>query len=322
MVAEVWLGSALRTAGGLTSAQSHTCLLPSPGCTVQGPGRAAWVGSPGGALQAARLLAASSPRDTSSQGPRRLSHSPHTDWLEPLVRELGTRYREPVAAEAGGRRQSLLLGRHWGSKPCAPTLLSCLLWSVLSSSVVLQVPVDGPEAEREAEEPHGGLHQVRMGFCPGERLASSPAGWGPRGFPQLGGAQSHHQLPAPPLCRARAGAGWAGAHWASRSLQVDGGPRTDEETEAHLRPQRQETAEPGLQGFAFMAVLPAESVRGDGVSFLRTLITVTVSSWERTGTCPLTSPHPTSRTDPRASGGLRCGCQSCPVHAVGSLWGL
>lgn len=42
-VAEVWLGSAPQTAGGLTSAQSHPCLLPSPGCTVQGPG-----GQPGG----------------------------------------------------------------------------------------------------------------------------------------------------------------------------------------------------------------------------------------------------------------------------------
>lgn len=49
-------------------------------------------------------------------------------------------------------------------------------------SLVLQVLVDGPETEAEAEEPPGGLHQVRhpgtLGVWPGEGWPR-PAAWGP-----------------------------------------------------------------------------------------------------------------------------------------------
>lgn len=38
----------------------------------------------------------------------------------------------------------------------------------------------------------------------------------PVGFPSWGGAQSHHQLPALPLCRAHARVGWARGHRASQ----------------------------------------------------------------------------------------------------------
>lgn len=72
-------------------------------------------------------------------------------------------------------------------KPLCPTPLLCpIQWRALLSSPVLQVLVDGHEAEKAAEEPHGRFHQVCLGFCPGKRPASPPVSWGPSGFPPLG----------------------------------------------------------------------------------------------------------------------------------------
>lgn len=53
-------------------------------------------------------------------------------------------------------------GPHWGSNPGThPATLA--LRQGPSSSLVLQVPVGGPEAETAAEEPCSGRHQVFPG---------------------------------------------------------------------------------------------------------------------------------------------------------------
>lgn len=73
---------------------------------------------------------------------------------------------------------------------------------------MLQVPVDGPEAETAAEKPYSGLHQV---FLPGERLTFPPTS--PRVSPRPGGGGgvlSCWQLSALPLHKACAGVLWLG----------------------------------------------------------------------------------------------------------------
>lgn len=107
---------------------------------------------------------------------------------------------KPVAAVAGGgRRQSLLLSWCWQSNPCPTPLLCPIQRRALLSFLVLQVLVDGREAEKAAEEPHGCLHQVCLGFCPGKRPTSPPASWGPTRFLPLGGCSESPPVigPAP-----------------------------------------------------------------------------------------------------------------------------
>lgn len=113
--------------------------------------------------------------------------------MEPPTGEAGKLYRVPVATVAGG---SLPSG------PCAPHLAS-----PTPSSVVLQVPVDGPEAETEAEEPPGSPHQVRCpGFCPGDRPTSSCRLGTPEGLPKPGRCSESPAI-SPAQCRPRC---WGG----------------------------------------------------------------------------------------------------------------
>ena len=85
---------------------------------------------------------------------------PQIGWLGPLTAELSivTGNLWLPWQEVGAEPPR---GHCWELKPCAPTLPRWLLWrGGLPLCPVLQVPVDGPEAEAEAEEPHTGLHQV------------------------------------------------------------------------------------------------------------------------------------------------------------------
>ena len=95
--------------------------------------------------------------------------------------------------------------RQWGSLPsgpCAPHPAS-----PTPSSVVSQVPVDGPEAETEAEEPPGSLHQVRRpGFRPADRPTSSCRLGPPEGLPRPGRCSVTSDQPCPVQ------APWLGGH--------------------------------------------------------------------------------------------------------------
>lgn len=129
-------------------------------------------------------------------------------------------YREPVAAVAGGRASPGAGGGELSAE--RPPASLALRRGVLPSSLVLQVPVDGPEAETEAEGPHGALRQVRRPCC----------SLGPPRFPSWGvlrAATSYQPHPVRAPC-----------------CQVGG---ADGDTEACLRPCGQGAAEPGLQGW-------------------------------------------------------------------------
>lgn len=186
---------------GQGSAHSCTCPPHSPGCRVQGPGGAAQMG----ALQGPRVLREHSrllpqPADTDPWA-QRVVRLATDGQSEPLVGDLGTRYRETCGC-SGRRRQvaepplELVLA----IKPLCPTPLLCPIQRrALLSFLVLQVLVDGREAEKAAEEPHGCLHQVCLGFCPGKRPTSPPASWGPTRFLPLGGCSESPPVigPAP-----------------------------------------------------------------------------------------------------------------------------
>lgn len=133
-------------------------------------------------------------------------------------------YREPVAAVAGGRASpGAGIGELSAERPPASLALRR---GVLPSSLVLQVPVDGPEAETEAEGPHGALCQVRRPCC----------SLGPPRFPSWGvlrAATSYQPHPVQAPC-----------------CQVGG---ADRDTEACLRPCGAGSGRARTPGLAFTA---------------------------------------------------------------------
>lgn len=206
------------------------CSTPTPGCRVQGPSGAAWE-SPGRACWPLPDL-----HTPALRGPEGCqTHLGQTGWshllesLAPNTGNLRQQWQEEAGSTAGVGVQSR-----------APTLLLLLLWwGVLPSSLVLQVLVDGSEAEEEVEEPRGGLYQVRhVGSCPAG-LTTLSVGWGRKVSPPSA---------APPCAGPVLECEGHRVTELHSSLQVDGCTLTDGETEARLRPHRQETAGPGLQG--------------------------------------------------------------------------